>query len=335
MIRSAPSSAQGRDQRHVAHEVGLGEVVELVLAQLSLRAQEAEVDRARAQAVEVLGEALLVVGPDGADVDRPAVAQDLFDGVVAEVGRHRWLPIASGLPSWMAGPAESILRPGNRAVLDVRWLQVIAGRESWHAGCYAERCPTSPPSATAWSTARSRGGAFAIPPCWRPCGRSLASAFCRPSWRSSPTRTAPLPIEQGQTISQPYIVALMTEALRLGPRTACSRSAPGPVTPQQSSARIAREVYTIERHAELAETATRRLAELGFDNVVVRHGDGTLGWPEHAPYDAIVVTAGGPQVPEPLLAQLAPADGSSSPSARRRPARARARHAPRRRQLRA
>ena len=69
--------------------------------------------------------------------------------------------------------------------------------------------------------------------------------------------------------------------------------------------RIAREVYTIERHEELASVAAERLAALGFENVQVRHGDGTLGWPEHAPYDAIVVAAGGPKVPEALLDQLA------------------------------
>ena len=69
--------------------------------------------------------------------------------------------------------------------------------------------------------------------------------------------------------------------------------------------RVAAEVYTIERHAELAEAAERRLRTLGYANVHVRHGDGTLGWPEHAPYDAIAVAAGGPEVPKPLLEQLA------------------------------
>ena len=70
-------------------------------------------------------------------------------------------------------------------------------------------------------------------------------------------------------------------------------------------ARIAREVYTIERHAELADQARERLRQQGFGNVQVLHGDGTLGWPEHAPYDAIVVAAGGPEIPRALLDQLA------------------------------
>ena len=130
--------------------------------------------------------------------------------------------------------------------------------------------------------------------------------FLPPTWRSSPTRTAPCPSTQGQTISQPFIVALMTEALRLGPDDRVLEIGTGSGYAAAVLARIAREVYTIERHAELAETARNRLQELGFHNVFVRHGDGTLGWPEHAPYDAIVVTAGGPRIPEPLLAQLAP-----------------------------
>ena len=90
------------------------------------------------------------------------------------------------------------------------------------------------------------------------------------------------------------------------PTTACSRSAPARATRRRCSARIAREVYTIERHARAGRDGRgRACAQLGFDNVHVRHGDGTLGWPEHAPYDAIVVAAGGPHVPEPLLEQLA------------------------------
>jgi protein-L-isoaspartate(D-aspartate) O-methyltransferase len=68
--------------------------------------------------------------------------------------------------------------------------------------------------------------------------------------------------------------------------------------------RVVREVYTVERHGELVESARRRLRTMGYDNVHLRHGDGTLGWPEHAPYDGIVVTAGGPKVPAALQKQL-------------------------------
>jgi protein-L-isoaspartate(D-aspartate) O-methyltransferase len=115
----------------------------------------------------------------------------------------------------------------------------------------------------------------------------------------------PLPIARGQTISQPYIVALMTAALELRPHDRVLEIGTGSGYAAAILGRVAREVYTIERHGELAEAAAARLRELGFRNVHVLHGDGTLGWREHAPYDAIVVTAGGPDVPEALLAQLA------------------------------
>lgn len=115
----------------------------------------------------------------------------------------------------------------------------------------------------------------------------------------------PLPIEAGQTISQPYIVAVMTEALRLAPTDRVLEIGTGSGYAAAVLAKIADEVYTIERHQELADSARERLARLGFSKVVVRCGDGTLGWPERAPFDAIVVTAGGPEVPRALLAQLA------------------------------
>lgn len=113
-----------------------------------------------------------------------------------------------------------------------------------------------------------------------------------------------LPIEKGQTISQPYIVALMTEALQLKAGDRVLEVGTGSGYAAAVLAKIAGEVFTIERHQELAEQAARRLREQGFDNVHVLHGDGTLGWPEHAPYDAIVVAAGGPEIPRPLLDQL-------------------------------
>jgi protein-L-isoaspartate(D-aspartate) O-methyltransferase len=115
----------------------------------------------------------------------------------------------------------------------------------------------------------------------------------------------PLPIGEGQTISQPYIVALMTEALRLGPRDRVLEIGTGSGYAAAVLAEITAEVYTIERVAPLAESARQRLADVGYASVHVHCGDGTLGWPEHAPYDAIVVTAGGPTVPKALLDQLA------------------------------
>ena len=115
----------------------------------------------------------------------------------------------------------------------------------------------------------------------------------------------PLPIGGGQTISQPYIVGLMASALGLkgGERvleigTGCGYAA-------AVLAEIAGEVYTIERMADLAERARRTLARLGYSNIHVLVGDGTLGWPDAAPYAGIVVTASGPDVPEALKMQLA------------------------------
>jgi len=116
---------------------------------------------------------------------------------------------------------------------------------------------------------------------------------------------APLPIEAGQTISQPFIVAAMTAALELSPRARVLEIGTGSGYAAAVLSRVAAEVYSVERHEELALAAERRLRALGYANVHVRHGDGTLGWAEHAPYDAIVVAAGGPDVPEPLLEQLA------------------------------
>jgi protein-L-isoaspartate(D-aspartate) O-methyltransferase len=115
----------------------------------------------------------------------------------------------------------------------------------------------------------------------------------------------PLPIEEEQTISQPYIVAYMVEALDLAPRDRVLEVGTGSGYAAAVLAEIASEVYTIERHEGLATSAAKRLADDGYDNVWVRCGDGTLGWPEAAPFDAIIVAAGGPRVPEALLEQLA------------------------------
>ncbi len=115
---------------------------------------------------------------------------------------------------------------------------------------------------------------------------------------------APLPIEAQQTISQPYIVALMTEALALKGGEKVLEIGTGSGYAAAVLAEIAGEVYTVERIEQLAHTAAVRLADLGYKSIQVRHGDGTLGWPEHAPYDAIIVAAGGPQIPDTLKRQL-------------------------------
>lgn len=117
---------------------------------------------------------------------------------------------------------------------------------------------------------------------------------------------SPLPISEDQTISQPYVVALMAEALELQPRDKVLEIGAGSGYAAAVLSRIAREVYTVERHESLACQARERTERLGYLNVHVIQGDGTLGWAEHAPYDAIVVAASGPDVPQALLDQLAP-----------------------------
>lgn len=129
--------------------------------------------------------------------------------------------------------------------------------------------------------------------------------FVPPEMEALAYEDAPLPIGEGQTISQPYVVALMTEALRLGPSDRVLEIGTGSGYAAAVASRIASEVYTIERHPALAREAQATLAELGYTNVHVVEGDGTLGWREDAPYEAIVVTAGGPRIPEALLWQLA------------------------------
>jgi protein-L-isoaspartate(D-aspartate) O-methyltransferase len=114
----------------------------------------------------------------------------------------------------------------------------------------------------------------------------------------------PLPIPEGQVITQPYLVGLMAQALQLSPTDRVLEVGTGSGYAAAVLSRIAGEVYTIERFPSLAEAAMQRLAELGYNNVHVKLGDGSLGWPEHAPYDAISVAAGGPAVPKALLDQL-------------------------------
>ena len=115
----------------------------------------------------------------------------------------------------------------------------------------------------------------------------------------------PLPIGEGQTISQPYIVAYMTQELRLRPSDRVLEIGTGSGYQAAVLAELAREVYTIEIVENLGKAAENRLKRLGYDNIHVRLGDGYNGWPEAAPFDAIMVTAGAEELPEPLMEQLA------------------------------
>ncbi len=113
-----------------------------------------------------------------------------------------------------------------------------------------------------------------------------------------------LPIGEGQTISQPYMVAVMTELLELDINHRVLEIGTGSGYQAAVLAEIVKEVYTVERIASLSERARQIVRELGYDNIFFRIGDGTLGWPEEAPFDRIIVTAAAPEIPDTLIDQL-------------------------------
>src|SRR5271154_379839 len=129
--------------------------------------------------------------------------------------------------------------------------------------------------------------------------------FVPKEFRQRAYEDAPLPIGEGQTISQPYIVAAMTVALHVRSNERVLEIGTGCGYQAAILSRLAKIVYTIESRSELASSAAARLERLSYENVHVHCGDGTLGLPELAPFDAILVAAGAPAVPEPLPAQLA------------------------------
>ncbi|WP_295450127.1 protein-L-isoaspartate(D-aspartate) O-methyltransferase [uncultured Thiodictyon sp.] len=131
-------------------------------------------------------------------------------------------------------------------------------------------------------------------------------AFVPPGQRALAYADHPLPIGRGQTISQPYIVAIMSQLLRVGAGERVLELGTGCGYQAAVLAAMGLDVYTIEIVQELAAGARMRLAELGYDRVQVQTGDGWHGWPQAAPFDAIIVTAAAPRQPQPLLEQLKP-----------------------------
>ncbi len=129
-------------------------------------------------------------------------------------------------------------------------------------------------------------------------------AFVDPELRASAYEDRPLVIGERQTISQPYVVALMISAAELKPGDRALEIGTGSGYAAAVMSRVAARVYTVERHPALARAAQRRFDELHLDNIETRIGDGTLGWPEAAPFDAILVAASGPEFPEALKRQL-------------------------------
>lgn len=129
--------------------------------------------------------------------------------------------------------------------------------------------------------------------------------FVEPALVDQAYNDTPLPIGEGQTISQPYMVALMTEALALTGKEKVLEIGTGSGYQTAILAELAEQVFSIERIAPLAAAARKILDQLGYYNVAIRVGDGSLGWREEAPFDAIIVTAGAPRIPRPLVEQLA------------------------------
>jgi protein-L-isoaspartate(D-aspartate) O-methyltransferase len=135
-------------------------------------------------------------------------------------------------------------------------------------------------------------------------GKVLRHLFVDESLRNRAYEDYPLPIGEGQTISQPYVVALMTEALKLKPTDRVLEIGTGSGYQAAVLAEIVKEVYTIEIRKGLAEKAEKRFMELGYRNVKVRYADGYFGWEEHAPFDAVIITASANHIPPPLIKQL-------------------------------
>lgn len=130
--------------------------------------------------------------------------------------------------------------------------------------------------------------------------------FVPPALQPQAYANLPLPIGREQTISQPYIVALMTDLLDVGKDDVVLEVGTGSGYQAAILAMLVRHVYSVEIVDALAEEASERLRSLGYGNVTVRGGDGYAGWPDHAPFDAIIVTAGAPGIPPPLIEQLKP-----------------------------
>lgn len=135
-------------------------------------------------------------------------------------------------------------------------------------------------------------------------GKVPRHLFVEDSLKDKAYEDYPLPIGEGQTISQPYVVALMTEYLRLKPGDRVLEIGTGSGYQAAVLAEIVKEVFTLEIRKGLAEKAEMRLKELGYKNVKVKYGDGYFGWEENAPFDAIIITASANHIPPPLIKQL-------------------------------
>jgi protein-L-isoaspartate(D-aspartate) O-methyltransferase len=160
--------------------------------------------------------------------------------------------------------------------------------------------------ATYAETQRETGFAAMSPAVRAALGKVERHRLVPPEQRSAAYANRPLPIGNGQTISQPYIVALSTDLLAPKPEHVVLEVGTGSGYQAAVLAEVVKQVYTIELIDSLGRTAAQRLAEMGYRNVELRIGDGYAGWPEKAPFDGIVVTAAAPKIPPALIDQLKP-----------------------------
>ncbi|MCM2288375.1 MAG: protein-L-isoaspartate(D-aspartate) O-methyltransferase [Sulfuritalea sp.] len=160
--------------------------------------------------------------------------------------------------------------------------------------------------AEAWNTRGYTGRAAFDPRVMEALHRVPRHEFIAPGSLHLAYANHPLPIGHGQTISQPYIVALMTDLIRPEADDVVLEIGTGSGYQAAVLAELVKRIYSVEIVPELARAADARLRRLGYDNVEVRSGNGRLGWPQHAPYDAILVTAAASRIPPALVAQLKP-----------------------------
>ncbi len=160
-------------------------------------------------------------------------------------------------------------------------------------------------AASVRSSAGYTGRSELSPRVMQAMGAVPREAFVLPAYRHRAYHNTPLPIAAGQTISQPLIVALMTDLLAPEPNDIILEVGTGSGYQAAVLAQLVKHVYSVEIIPELAASATAVLAELGYQNITVRAGDGYAGWPQHAPFDGIIVTAAPEEIPPPLLKQLA------------------------------
>ena len=181
--------------------------------------------------------------------------------------------------------------------------------------CQAEPPATQPTTAQAPADARERAEMVRTQLAARDItnqrvldamGRVPRHRFVLPRWEAAAYDDGPLPINEGQTISQPYIVALMTQLADPKPGDRVLDIGTGSGYQAAVLAEMGAQVFSIEIIPALAEEAAKRLHDLKYDKVTVRAGDGYRGWPEHAPFQAIILAAAAPEIPKPLLEQLAP-----------------------------